>query len=63
TDYDAGLEGRSDIKPVTNDQVIKIFSENVSKAKEIIHSMIKSMPMNRSCNCQHSLDGAIMTHK
>ncbi len=61
TDYDAGLEGRPDIKPVTNDQVIKIFAENVSKAKEIIHGMIKSMPRERSCSCQRSLDGAIMT--
>ena len=63
TDYDAGLEGRLDIKPVTNDQVVKIFAENVSKAKKIIYSMIESMPQDRSCACPHSLGGAIMTHK
>ena len=63
TDYDAGLEGRSDIKPVTNDEVVKIFGENVDKAKKIITDVIKNMPKERTCTCSKSLEGAVMTHK
>jgi 5'-methylthioadenosine phosphorylase len=63
TDYDAGLEGREDIKPVTNEQVSRIFGENVAKAKTIIHGMVRSMPRERSCSCPSSLDGAILTQK
>ena len=63
TDYDAGLEGRSDIKPVTNAEVIRIFSENVGKAKRIITDVVKSLPNERACKCANSLDGALMTQK
>ena len=63
TDYDAGLEGRSDIKPVTNAEVIKIFGENVGKAKRIITDVVKGLPSHRACKCANSLDGALMTQK
>lgn len=63
TDYDAGLEERMDIKPVTNAEVVKIFGENVDKAKRIITDVVKSVPKDRTCSCSKSLEGAVMTHK
>ncbi len=63
TDYDAGLEGRLDIKPVTNDEVVRIFGENVDKAKRIITEVIKNTPQERTCSCSKSLEGALMTKK
>jgi 5'-methylthioadenosine phosphorylase len=63
TDYDAGLEGRMDIKPVTNAEVVKIFGENVDKAKRIITDVVKSVPKDRTCSCSKSLEEAVMTHK
>lgn len=43
TDYDAGLEGRDDIKPVTMEQVIKTFNANIDKVKNLIFKMIEKM--------------------
>lgn len=43
TDYDAGLEGRDDIEPVTMEAVLKTFNENIDKVKNLINSMIDKM--------------------
>lgn len=43
TDYDAGLEGRDDIKPVTMEEVYKVFNENLAKLKEMIFEMIETI--------------------
>lgn len=41
TDFDAGLEGREDIPPVTEDEVYRVFSENNGKVKNMIFEMIR----------------------
>jgi 5'-methylthioadenosine phosphorylase len=43
TDYDVGLEGRDDIKPVTMNEVIKVFNQNVEQVKKVIFSIIKRL--------------------
>ncbi|HHV29094.1 S-methyl-5'-thioadenosine phosphorylase [Acetivibrio mesophilus] len=40
TDYDAGLEGRDDIAPVTEDAVLKVFAENNEKVKNMLFEVI-----------------------
>ncbi|MBZ4646559.1 MAG: methylthioadenosine phosphorylase [Clostridia bacterium] len=45
TDYDAGLEGRDDIKPVTHEAVLKVFNENVENVKKLIYTMIEKMEL------------------
>ncbi|MEG0376891.1 MAG: MTAP family purine nucleoside phosphorylase [Eubacterium sp.] len=40
TDYDAGLEGRPDIKPVQADDVIKVLEDNNDRVKQLIFKMI-----------------------
>jgi 5'-methylthioadenosine phosphorylase len=63
TDYDAGLEGRSDIKAVSAADVMRIFAENIDKAKSLIAGTVKSIPSARSCSCHSALDGAVQTKR
>jgi 5'-methylthioadenosine phosphorylase len=58
TDYDAGLEGDKNIKPVTAAEVIEIFNKNVDQVKKLIHEMAKLTPEKRSCRCGQALEGA-----
>jgi 5'-methylthioadenosine phosphorylase len=52
TDYDAGLEGRDDIAPVTNEQVIKVFNENNEKLRNLLFGMIEKIDIdNIDCDC------------
>ena len=52
TDYDAGLEGRSDIPPVTHDAVIRVFNENNEKLKGMLYEMIRRIdPADTGCSC------------
>lgn len=51
TDWDAGLKGRKDIKPVTAQEVIKIFKQNNEKVQKIFLEIIKSLPVKRHCQC------------
>ena len=43
TDYDAGLEGDENIKPVTEEEVYRVFNENNEKVKEVIYKMIEQL--------------------
>lgn len=60
TDYDAGPEGNKKIKPVTMTEVARVFKENNEKVKKLIFEMIKHMPVDRQCGCDHSLNGAMV---
>ncbi len=52
TDYDAGLEGRDDIAPVTHGAVLKVFEENNEKVRDMIFDIIrKTDPHTAGCNC------------
>ena len=63
TDYDAGLEGRSDIKTVSAQEVSETFSKGISTMKELVNGIIKELPEKRSCACGSSLDNAVQTKK
>jgi len=52
TDYDAGLEGRDDIPPVTNDKVLRVFNENIENVKRLLFEVIKRVdPTQDKCSC------------
>jgi len=52
TDYDAGLEGRDDIEPVTHEAVMKFFQENNEKVKTMLFEMIKKIDITQDkCEC------------
>ncbi|MBS6339814.1 MAG: MTAP family purine nucleoside phosphorylase [Eubacterium limosum] len=41
TDYDAGLEGRPDIKPVQAEDVVRVLEDNNDRVKQLIFRMIE----------------------
>jgi 5'-methylthioadenosine phosphorylase len=43
TDYDAGLEGNEDIKPVTEEEVYRVFSSNNEIVRKVIYQMIEKL--------------------
>ncbi len=54
TDYDAGLEGRDDIAPVTEEAVLKVFEENIEKVKKMLFELIKRIELrDESCTCNN----------
>jgi 5'-methylthioadenosine phosphorylase len=54
TDTDAGVaEGEG----VTQEEVFRVFSANISRLRELIVNVIDDLPLERTCPCQKSLDG------
>lgn len=54
TDYDAGLEGRDDISPVSHDEVLKVFNANNEKLRNLLFEMIKMIDPDSGCTCCQS---------
>jgi 5'-methylthioadenosine phosphorylase len=61
TDYDAGLEGNSSIKPVTTGDVVKIFKKNNEKIRELLFKAIPEVTQRRKCICSCALKGAVIS--
>jgi 5'-methylthioadenosine phosphorylase len=51
TDYDVGLEGNKNIKPVTHEEVLKVFNENNEKLKKMLFDVIENIDLDKKCNC------------
>lgn len=58
TDYDAGLEGSEDIKPVTHQEVLRVFNENNHKLRRLLLEMLKYWSKKRTCGCEKTLEQA-----
>ncbi len=58
TDYDVGLEGKPEVKPVSNAEVVKVFQENNDRVRELIFKMVSKIPKERGCGCGQALDTA-----
>jgi len=58
TDYDAGLEGRDDIVPVSGEEVVKVFKNNNEKLRTLLFEVIGNISREGNCNCSNSLSGA-----
>lgn len=58
TDWDVGLVSAKRIKPVEFREVIKVFNQNVEKARKLVFEIIKDIPKRRSCPCRRALEGA-----
>ena len=55
TDYDAGLEGRDDIPPVTNDEVLRVFNENIEKVQRLLFEVIRKIDLSKDkCTCNNA---------
>jgi len=58
TDYDAGLEGHPEIKPVSYDEVMKVFDDNNEKLRKLLFKAIPRIKKERKCPCSSALKNA-----
>jgi 5'-methylthioadenosine phosphorylase len=57
TDYDVGLV--ADVEAVSHEQVLKVFSENNDKLRNLLFTLIPRLPEERNCICSTALQGAM----
>lgn len=57
TDYDVGLV--ADVEAVSHEQVLKVFSENNDKLRDLLFTLIPRIPEERRCICSTALQGAM----
>ena len=58
TDYDVGLEGDPKVKPVSNDEVMRVFVANLKKLRSLLLRAIELTPLKRSCPCASAMRNA-----
>lgn len=58
TDYDTGVKDDPTIKPVSIEEVLRVFKENNEKMKNLIFNMVPKIAKERKCICATALDGA-----
>src|SRR5713226_3207194 len=58
TDYDVGLEGDPKVKPVSNDEVMRVFDANLKKLRSLLLRAIELTPSKRSCPCGSAMRNA-----
>lgn len=58
TDYDVGLAGDESIKPVTQEEVFRVFNDNNDKLRELLATLVPIIPEHPACTCQTALEGA-----
>ena len=46
------------MKPVSHEEVVRIFTENNEKLRTLISEMVKAIPEERSCDCGTALEHA-----
>jgi 5'-methylthioadenosine phosphorylase len=56
TDYDVGVIGQ--MEPVTHEEVIRVFNENLSRLRELLFRLIAEIPQERTCPCATALANA-----
>jgi 5'-methylthioadenosine phosphorylase len=55
TDYDVGVE---DTPPVTHEEVIRVFTANNERLRDLLFAVIPELPLERTCECANALAGA-----
>jgi 5'-methylthioadenosine phosphorylase len=60
TDYDVGLEGQAGIEAVTHEEVMRVFSANITRVRELLFSMIPKLAGARTCGCQTAMAHATL---
>ena len=58
TDYDAGLEGDPKIRPVSHQEVVKVFEMNMERVRRLIVEISGRLPKERTCDCGSALKNA-----
>ncbi len=55
TDFDAGVE--DDHEAVSQDEVFRVFADNVQRLRELLTLVVPALPAERTCPCARALDG------
>jgi 5'-methylthioadenosine phosphorylase len=55
TDYDVGV---GDHPPVSHEEVVRVFDENLGNLRELLFRAIPEIPADRDCPCATALQGA-----
>jgi 5'-methylthioadenosine phosphorylase len=58
TDYDVWHISEA---PVTVDMVIRILNQNTARAQRAVRNLVKNLPDERTCACEHALASALIT--
>lgn len=58
TDWDVGIVAMEKLKPVTIEEILRVFAQNIKKAQKLILQLIKVMPKRRACDCGKALEGS-----
>jgi 5'-methylthioadenosine phosphorylase len=61
TDYDAGLEGHPGVQPVSHEEVIRVFNQNMDSLRNLIVELVGRLPKGRTCSCGRALEHARMS--
>ena len=57
-DPDVGLEGLPGVDPVSHSEVVRVFTENNAKLKDLLFALLPNIPGDRTCPCATALKGA-----
>ena len=60
TDYDVGLEDDPDVEPVSHEGVVKVFTENNERLRELLFAAIPEDRRATSDTCATALDGGAL---
>lgn len=58
TDYDVGVAGDPQARPVSAEEVLRNFQANLGRLRELITGLIADIPHERTCPCGSALLGA-----
>jgi len=60
TDYDVGLEDVPGVKPVSHEEVVRVFNSNNERIRKLILELISRLPKERKCPCATALKDATL---
>lgn len=58
TDYDVGVVGDTQARPVSAEEVLRTFQANLGRLRDLITGLIAGIPHERTCPCGSALSGA-----
>lgn len=61
TDFDAGLEGQADVRPVSVDEVLGVLNANNARVKQVIERLVPGLAGERTCACGDALRYAVVS--
>jgi 5'-methylthioadenosine phosphorylase len=60
TDYDAGLEGRDDVAPVSAEEAVRVFADNLDKLRRLLFRAVPTIGSQPDDSCATALASAII---